>query len=155
MITVACRGRLFHEGEPGPVECGCLARSTRRASPTGAPRAPVQLLDRHRSGQAPRWTAAGMLEAERQFRKTTDYRDLATIVVAIERDHDVATVTARPLAPRSGHDRRQRACGHTLWCWTHLFHKKPEHSAVQFGVSAAQTCSVRDLILRELEEQVT
>jgi transposase-like protein len=34
------------------------------------------------------WTAAGMLEAERQFRKTIGYRDLATLVVAIERDHD-------------------------------------------------------------------
>jgi putative transposase len=34
------------------------------------------------------WTAAGMLEAERQFRKIIGYRDLATLVVAIERDHD-------------------------------------------------------------------
>jgi hypothetical protein len=29
-----------------------------------------------------------MLEAERQFRKTIGYRDLATLVIAIERDHD-------------------------------------------------------------------
>jgi putative transposase len=35
-----------------------------------------------------RWTAAGMLEAERQFRKIIGYRDLATLVFAIERDHD-------------------------------------------------------------------
>jgi putative transposase len=35
-----------------------------------------------------RWTAAGMLEAERQFRKIIGYRDLATLIVAIERDHD-------------------------------------------------------------------
>jgi transposase-like protein len=35
-----------------------------------------------------RWTAAGMLEAERQFRKIIGYRDLATLVVAIERDND-------------------------------------------------------------------
>ena len=34
------------------------------------------------------WTAAGMLEAERQFRKIIGYRDLATLVVAIERDPD-------------------------------------------------------------------
>jgi putative transposase len=34
-----------------------------------------------------RWTAAGMLEAEKQFRKIIGYRDLATLVVAIERDH--------------------------------------------------------------------
>jgi len=37
---------------------------------------------------APRWTAAGMLEAERQFRRIIGYRDLATLVVAIERDAD-------------------------------------------------------------------
>jgi putative transposase len=35
-----------------------------------------------------RWSAAGMLEAERQFRKIIGYRDLATLVVAIERDHE-------------------------------------------------------------------
>jgi transposase-like protein len=34
-----------------------------------------------------RWTAAGMLEAERQFRKIIGHRDLATLAVAIERDH--------------------------------------------------------------------
>jgi hypothetical protein len=28
------------------------------------------------------------IEAERQFRKIIGYRDLATLVVAIERDHD-------------------------------------------------------------------
>ena len=33
-----------------------------------------------------RWTAAGMLEAEQQFRKIIGYRDLATLVVAIERE---------------------------------------------------------------------
>jgi putative transposase len=33
-----------------------------------------------------RWTAAGMLEAERQFRKVIGYRDLAKLAVAIERD---------------------------------------------------------------------
>lgn len=33
-----------------------------------------------------RWTAAGMLEAERQFRKITGYSDLAKLAIAIERD---------------------------------------------------------------------
>jgi putative transposase len=33
-----------------------------------------------------RWTAAGMLEAERQFRKVIGYRDLARLAVAIERE---------------------------------------------------------------------
>jgi putative transposase len=38
-----------------------------------------------------RWTAAGMLEAERQFRKIIGYRDLAKLALAIERD-----LNARP-----------------------------------------------------------
>ena len=34
-----------------------------------------------------RWTAAGMLEAQRQFRKVIGYRDLAKLVIAIEHQH--------------------------------------------------------------------
>ena len=46
-------------------------------------------VKRWSSGEmALRWTAAGMLEAERQFRKIIGYRDLATLIVAIERDND-------------------------------------------------------------------
>lgn len=46
-------------------------------------------VKRWSSGEmALRWTAAGMLEAERQFRKIIGYRDLATLVVAIEREND-------------------------------------------------------------------
>jgi transposase len=46
-------------------------------------------VKRWSSGEkALRWTAAGMLEAERQFRRVIGYRDLATLVIAIERDHD-------------------------------------------------------------------
>jgi putative transposase len=33
-----------------------------------------------------RWTAAGMLEAERQFRRIIGYRDLAKLAIAIERE---------------------------------------------------------------------
>ena len=33
-----------------------------------------------------RWTAAGMLEAERQFRRVVGYADLAKLAVAVERD---------------------------------------------------------------------
>jgi putative transposase len=33
-----------------------------------------------------RWTAAGMLEAERRFRKIIGYRDLAKLALAVERD---------------------------------------------------------------------
>ncbi len=32
-----------------------------------------------------RWTAAGMLEAERQFRRIIGYKQLATLSLAIER----------------------------------------------------------------------
>ncbi|MGH3085061.1 MAG: IS256 family transposase [Gaiellaceae bacterium] len=46
-------------------------------------------VKRWSSGEmALRWTAAGMLEAERQFRKIIGYRDLATLVIAIERNQD-------------------------------------------------------------------
>ncbi len=46
-------------------------------------------VKRWSSGEmALRWTAAGMLEAERQFRKIIGYRDLATLLTAIERDLD-------------------------------------------------------------------
>ena len=46
-----------------------------------------------------RWTAAGMLVAEQQFRRIIGYRDLAKLVMAIERhaartaQHIPATVT--------------------------------------------------------------
>ena len=41
-----------------------------------------------------RWTAAGMLEAEQQFRRIVGYRDLAKLVTAIERHGQPPTVTA-------------------------------------------------------------
>jgi transposase-like protein len=44
-------------------------------------------VKRWQSGDmALRWTAAGMLEAEQQFRRVVGYRDLAKLAVAIERD---------------------------------------------------------------------
>ena len=46
------------------------------------------------SDMALRWTAAGMLEAEQQFRRIISYADLAKLAVAIE--HDLA---ATPTAP--------------------------------------------------------
>ena len=52
-------------------------------------------VKRWSSGEmALRWTAAGMLEAERQFRKIIGYRELATLVIAIERDRDRRHATA-------------------------------------------------------------
>ncbi len=55
-------------------------------------------VKRWQSGDmALRWTAAGMLEAERQFRRVIGYRDLAKLAVAIEREVAVAsTCTASP-----------------------------------------------------------
>lgn len=41
---------------------------------------------------AMRWTAAGMLEAERQFKRINGYRDLAKLVVAIEHEVRQSTV---------------------------------------------------------------
>ncbi len=44
-------------------------------------------VKRWQSGDmALRWTAAGMLEAERQFRRIIGYRDLAKLALAIERE---------------------------------------------------------------------
>jgi putative transposase len=39
-----------------------------------------------------RWTAAGMLQAERQFRRIIGYRNLAKLVIAIER-HTILAAT--------------------------------------------------------------
>jgi putative transposase len=41
-----------------------------------------------------RWTAAGMLEAERQFRRIIGYADLAKLVTAIEHELDQTTGTS-------------------------------------------------------------
>jgi putative transposase len=50
-------------------------------------------VKRWRSGEmALRWTAAGMLEAERQFCRIIGYRDLASLAVVIERDLPRTTV---------------------------------------------------------------
>ena len=42
-----------------------------------------------------RWTAAGMLAAEQQFRRIIGYRDLAKLVVAIER-HAILAAPKNP-----------------------------------------------------------
>jgi putative transposase len=44
-----------------------------------------------------RWTAAGMLVAEQQFRRIIGYRDLATLVIAVERH--ALTVKLTPATP--------------------------------------------------------
>jgi hypothetical protein len=48
-----------------------------------------------------RWTAAGMLEAEKQFRKVIGYTDLPRLAVAIERPLRLPQPsTPRPRRPR-------------------------------------------------------
>ncbi len=49
-----------------------------------------------------RWTAAGMLEAERQFRKIIGYKHLARLAVAVEADvvaQRTATTISTPTEP--------------------------------------------------------
>ena len=51
-------------------------------------------VKRWSSGEmALRWTAAGMLEAEQQFRRIIGYQDLATLTIAIENETAPATPT--------------------------------------------------------------
>ena len=72
---------------------GSLKRTLERTNPCESMieivRHTQRNVKRWSSGEmALRWTAAGMLEAEKQFRRIIGYRDLATLVVAIERDLD-------------------------------------------------------------------
>ena len=54
-------------------------------------------VKRWQSGDmALRWTAAGMLEAEHQFRKIIGYRDLAKLAVAVERQTTAHTIIDTP-----------------------------------------------------------
>jgi hypothetical protein len=55
-------------------------------------------VKRWQDGDMPkRWTAAGMLVAEQQFRRITGYRDLAKLVIAIEH-HAARTAPPSPAA---------------------------------------------------------
>ena len=58
-------------------------------------------VKRWQSGEmAMRWTAAGMLEAESQFRRVIGYRDLAKLAVAIERDRGSTAAGSQPVRHR-------------------------------------------------------
>jgi hypothetical protein len=46
-----------------------------------------------------RWTAAGMLEAERQFRKIIGHSDLTKLAVAVERDIAAKHAADHPRTP--------------------------------------------------------
>jgi transposase-like protein len=56
-----------------------------------------------------RWTAAGMLVAEQQFRRIIGYRDLAKLVAAIER-HTARAAPSNPRHRRSRRDTTNRYC---------------------------------------------
>jgi putative transposase len=79
--------RTLESTNPCESMIECVRRSSRN-------------VKRWQSGDmALRWTAAGMLEAERQFRRIIGYRDLATLAVAVERDldrHRQPTITHTP-----------------------------------------------------------
>ncbi len=72
------------------------------ADPTSRPSAaPVATSSAGRTATcACRWTAAGMLEAEQQFRKIIGYTELAALAVAVEKDvaaKRAAALTSQPL----------------------------------------------------------
>ena len=77
LIRLGIRGSLkqtLESTNPCESMIECVRRSARN-------------VKRWQSGDmALRWTAAGMLEAERQFRRVIGYADLAKLVNAIERD---------------------------------------------------------------------
>ena len=63
-------------------------------------------VKRWQSGDmALRWTAAGVLEAERQVRRIIGYRDLAKVALAIERD--LARTTTPSATEHAGAARRR------------------------------------------------
>jgi len=50
-----------------------------------------------------RWTAAGMLEAEQQFRRIVGYRHLAELVIAVERHALSAAIEHQPVTDTDTH----------------------------------------------------
>ena len=60
----------------------------------------------HDGDMRKRWTAAGMLVAEQQFRRIIGYRDLAKLVIAIERHTHLAAETNR----ERQHNRERGEC---------------------------------------------
>ena len=77
LTRLGIKGRLKRTLE-STNPCESMIEFTRRTS---------RNVKRWQSGDmCLRWTAAGMLEAERQFRKIIGYSDLAKLAVAVERD---------------------------------------------------------------------
>jgi putative transposase len=79
LTRLGIRGRLRRTLE-STNPCESMIEFVRRTS---------RNVKRWQSGDmALRWTAAGMLEAERQFRRIIGYADLAKLITAIERELD-------------------------------------------------------------------
>ena len=77
---------LTRLGVRGPLKA-VLASTNPVESMIEIVRATQRNVKRWRSGEmALRWTAAGMLEAERQFRRVVGYRDLPKLIAAIEHE---------------------------------------------------------------------
>ncbi len=77
---------LTRLGITGPLT-RTLASTNQIESMIECVRRTARNVKRWQSGEmALRWTAAGMLEAERQFRRIIGYQQLATLALAIERD---------------------------------------------------------------------
>ncbi len=90
LTRLGIRGRLKTTLE-STNPCESMIEFTRRTS---------RNVKRWQSGDmCLRWTAAGMLEAERQFRKIIGYADLAKLANAVERDLAVNRVTSTPIDP--------------------------------------------------------
>ena len=84
---------------------GPLARTLQSTNPCESMiecvRRSARNVKRWRSGEmCLRWTAAGMLEAERQFRRVIGYRELAKLAVAIEREVMPTSASTASPGPR-------------------------------------------------------
>ena len=90
LTRLGIRGRLKRTLEStNPIES--MVEFTRRTS---------RNVKRWQSGDmCLRWTAAGMLEAEQQFRKIIGYSDLAKLAVAVERDLLAERGASAPTTP--------------------------------------------------------
>jgi putative transposase len=90
LARLGIRGRLKRTlASTNPCESmiECVRRSARN-------------VKRWQSGEmCLRWTAAGMLEAERQFRRIIGHIDLAKLAVAVERDLQRARAAHTPSMP--------------------------------------------------------
>ncbi len=97
---------VAHLGITGSLRC-TLASTNPCESMIECVQRTSRNVKRWQSGEmALRWTAAGMLEAERQFRRIIGYRDLAKLAVAIERDVAHTTPVGFPAEEAAAAQRR-------------------------------------------------